>query len=76
MYCFSSCNVFENMPSYCNHELVVMIVSPVVLIPPFWALDVTVLTLVTFLEWNDLNKVKDDGKKHRTGRWEGAVVMK
>ena len=38
--------------------------SPVVLIPPFWALDVTVLTLVTFLEWNDLNKVKDDGKKH------------
>ena len=48
----------------------------VVLIPPFWALDVTVLTLVTFLEWNDLNKVKDDGKKHRTGRWEGAVVMK
>ena len=36
-------------------------VSPVVMIPTFWALlAVTVLTLVTFLEWNDLNKIKDE----------------
>ena len=39
-------------------------VSPLVLIPTPGPLTVTVLTLVTFLEWNGLNKVKDDGKKH------------
>ena len=42
-----------------------MMVSPLVQILTPGPLTVTVLTLVvTFLEWNGLNKVKDDGKKH------------
>ena len=45
-------------------------------LPPPGGLPVTVLTLVTFLEWNDLNKVKDDGKKHWMREMEGGGLGK
>ena len=48
-------------------------------LPPPGGLTVTLLTLVTFLQWNDLNRVKDDGERNiewGRGGGPGESVMK